>query len=837
MPVRQKARERATESKLAGVALDLPKRSKVASNIRLFPEQFLQHDKCFGLFKLGEHGQLDLPVTVEGDAGIPFHIVHSDPDHLAYLVGLIVLQAWTSGIDELGIPPAERRTVVVVTDKPGRFGEAYLRLHLPTAKIEDLSVKRRVTLYEKTGRAPEATTDKAGYWESYLKPGDERTRLHNFFPACQILRAGANPKNIASREHLGRDDDAGPAVLITRKSDKETLRALQRRYRPLLAIFDADAVAVPGSGLETPTIFYHESIFAPELIRRDAGQIVLRCLPDARFERFCSQASLRLVEPQEPESLTKIWKGVDDALSALIERMDQRRNRVIVDAQRSVSRLRNLLLSLPVGIEPYEQALLVSGQPESLWYHWSITQPLQALESRLPEMAALGEWEELILQELVDGFRQLAAMLQKDSPKRVSLLTAVNERLSTSRRVALVVTRQSVANGLKWVLRLPEPHGLGFPADKVTAITVDEIRTLDQDQDCIIHQVFDPHETFSALTRAEPRQIIFILLRNELRFAGERFLRSRQLFPNHPAYETLLSPVYQQVEHLEPLSILSRGDRKSTLFSDDDFEMVTRMFNQQPSTIEHGMVLFDDSDDRAEKEMLSETPAYLVRLEDESAVFLDAASRLSYVQTDDTIAVGPVDALEPGHRLIIVNPAARESIAYRIFAAKGEEESDEANIRTIKLWQLELENGILRLGLTYSDILRRIQELGSVRISSLVVGQWARGDVLGPLDRRDIYRIGQVIGSEWLIQNWQRVGLALLMVRSGHRLLGRHITRIIQRAAVGDSELTKRDEEFLQQIGITMGELQDAVTLLAIEAVSSETKVVPTDQIGKIIPL
>jgi len=235
--------------------------------------------------------------------------------------------------------------------------------------------------------------------------------------------------------------------------------------------------------------------------------------------------------------------------------------------------------------------------------------------------------------------------------------------------------------------------------------------------------------------------------------------------------------------------------------------------------------------------MLTETPAYLVRLEDESAVFLDAASRLSYVQTDDTIAIGPVDALEPGHRLIIVNPAARESIAYRIFAAKKGEETDQANSQMIKLWQLHLENGILRLGLTHGDVLHKIQELGSQRISSIVIGQWARGDVLGPLDIRDIYRIGQVIESDWLIQNWQRVGLALLMVRSGHRLLGRQITRIIQRAAVGDYELAKRDAEFLEQIGVTMGELQDAVTLLAIEAVSRDAKLIPTEQIGKIIPL
>lgn len=47
-------------------------------NIRFFPKQFLERDKYFGLFKIGdgityfEMGVLDMPVTIEGDAGIPF---------------------------------------------------------------------------------------------------------------------------------------------------------------------------------------------------------------------------------------------------------------------------------------------------------------------------------------------------------------------------------------------------------------------------------------------------------------------------------------------------------------------------------------------------------------------------------------------------------------------------------------------------------------------------------------------------------------------------------------------------------------------------------------------
>lgn len=408
-------------------------------------------------------------------------------------------------------------------------------------------------------------------------------------------------------------------------------------------------------------------------------------LPDARFERFCAQADLHIIEPQESESLTRIWKDADGALQALIERMDQRRDRIIVEVQRTASRLRNLLLSLPVGIEPYEQALLASGQPKSLWYSWSITQPFQTLESKLPEVAALGEWEELILQELVDGLHRLVELLRQDSPKRGPLLTAINESLSKSRRVALVVTSQSVANGLRWVIRFPEPLGLGLSPDKVTAITIEEIKGLGPDQDCIIHEVFDPHKIFSALARVGPRQVIFILLRNELRFVGERFLRAREFFPDHLANTTILRSVYQQVDHLEPTDTVSRRDHTSTLFSDSDFEMVMRMFNQGPRMVEYGTVLFDDSDVRseAEKEAASEAQAYLVRLEGERAVFLHVFSRITYVDVDDTIATGSGDALEPDHRLIVVNPAARESIAYRILAAKRGKETDQAAGQTI----------------------------------------------------------------------------------------------------------------------------------------------------------
>jgi hypothetical protein len=325
-------------------------------------------------------------------------------------------------------------------------------------------------------------------------------------------------------------------------------------------------------------------------------------------------------------------------------------------------------------------------------------------------------------------------------------------------------------------------------------------------------------------------------MRNELRFVGERFLRAKQLFPNHPANESIFRAIYQHVEQVQSIREDSKPDRKSTLFSDSDFEMIMRMFNQGSGEIESGTVLVEESD-YPEGPPITEAHAYLVRLEGNNAVFLDSLSRISYVHFNDTITTGPPEALEPGDQLIIVNTAARESIAHRIMDAKRGEETNQSASQIIVRWQQELSDGIVVQRFSYIEILRKIQELGSKRLSPLVIKQWATGEILGPLDPRDILRIGQAIDSEWLKQNWQRIGAALLMVRSGHRLLGRRITRIIEKAAVGEYELKSQDEEFLHQIGITIGELQDAVTLLTVESVSKNGKAVPIERIGEVIPV
>ena len=452
-----------------------------------------------------------------------------------------------------------------------------------------------------------------------------------------------------------------------------------------------------------------------------------------------------------------------------------------------------------------------------------------------PRSLALGEWEELILTELAGGFRKLEEILRKYSPKKEAVLAAVQESLTKGRRAALVVKGQAFAEGLKWSSRFPQPYGLGLPPEQCTAVTPDDVDRLGAEHDCIVHHAFDPHDVLTALSRMDPRRITFVLLRNELRFVGERFLRLRGLIPNHLAHSTILSPIYDQVEQLSPATAVTKRTHTSTLATDAEFRMLMRMFEGEVSAVDYGTVLTDGSDE-GNGELHTEVLASLIRLEGDSAVFLEGAGWVTCIWGDDTIGCKRGDSLEPGDRLIVVAPEAREFIASRVLSARRDEERDTPADRTIRQWQQELATGIDSLGLSHSDVLRRIRELGSRRATSGVIRQWAAGEVLGPLDPQDIRRVGEVVGSEWLRANWRSVGAALFAVRNGHRVLGRRITQVIQKAALGEHEISTKDKDFLAQLGITMGRLQDAVTVLTVEQISADAVMVPVDRIGRVIP-
>lgn len=805
----------------------------------LFCGEFYRRDKFFGLCLPGEVTYWPPGVELEFEPSEVVHFVCGDPQMAAFLAGLIVLQAWTYGIGEDGMPLPERRPLLVLTDKPGRFGEAFLQLRLPIDQIELLCRRRRVRLYEKTGRAG---TDAASYWENRVRERDPRNRFHNFFPAYVVIRSGAEPKPISDREFLGRADAAGPAVLISRCIDREAVTNIITKYRPFfLLIHSENSSAALGSGL--PTVICHDSIFAPEISAVSQDAATCRCLPDRAFEDFCQGSHFNVLQPELPPEAARLLSDADGALVSLSEELAKQTGRLVRDVARTALRLRTLLWGLPLGVEAYEQGLVLSQLRMTLQFDVSVNRLFEALRGRIPEMTALGEWYELIIQVLVEDMDKLIQLLAQQSPKRAALMHVIRDaKVRTKRRPALVVDSEPLAAAIRHSLAFPAPAGLGELANDVAILPVTEISQLEPGQACVISGAFEPEQIFPPLSRSGPHPITAILYPGELRFLRARLERARDLFPTHPAVPTLILPMLSNIGAADPkMRSLARLQASGI-----DLGTLLRSLSRQRETDRVGTILTDMERPRPDDRGTT-VRAHVVELESDErsqrmVVLLTKDARVSYVRDDDSICTGSLLDLQPGDRLIRIDPVLRESLREKIFSANPLQQTEPELQAIAERWRAELVAGIrapkagpdIRESMTHAEVLSRIRARGSTITNPATIGHWARGTVHGPQDINDILRVGQAIGSEWLMNHWRKVGLALIAIRSGSISLGHQITKLIQRAALGDLELSADEQQFLEQTGITMGELQDAATLVTVSSVSPDTTEVARERVGNV---
>jgi hypothetical protein len=799
--------------------------------IRLFPDSLGPDEPFFGLFR--QDGRVDMPRPIDWDTGHPIHLVHSDPDHLAYLVAVLVLQAWTTGLDERGGPVPERRPILVVTPRTSRFAEAFLRLHIPATQLVRIPQCRRVRVYRATGKVPRAGEE---YWDAWIGSDETRTRFHNFFPSFHLPAPNAGARPVAGRQHLGRLDSKLPAVLVSRPTDDAGLYAIRRQYLPVLEVFDQQRDRLPSIDPGLPRIVFHESIFARTLVEDGVDESAI-LLPDSTFEKFCSDSELSLVEPPESDALERSFRRLDDALHALDD-LRRQGSRVIREVFRTALRLRKILLSIPTGVDLFEQALVLAERPPEFRYGLSVIEPLRNLTSRIPEVAAAtssrseSEWAEYVFSEVVGTLDVVTRLLASDSPKRAAVSAAISGVLDRGRKACVVVDTHSFAHALNWVFRL-EPVREGLPAECLRAISVAEIAGLGPDEDCVLHHAFDPNAVFPALARVGPRRIGLVLWRNELRFVGEIFRATARLYVACGPAKRILDPVLDQLDRVAPRAALPGEPRRPSLTA-EEFQRVRSLFLETSRGLGEGVVWFErpERDGNAAPQVVQ---AFLVRLEGDKAFFIESGSRVPYIRGLDDLAEGGPEDLGPGVRLVVVDARARDLIAHKTLDAKRAAEAGEERTRLIERWRREMDEGRRSRGMTYAEMSEAIRRRGSRLTSPQTVGLWARGDALGPLDPEDIWRVGEAVGSQWLSANWRAVAQALRGVRSAHRLFGREITGLIQRVAAGHEELSRDDLGLLDELGVSLAELQDAVSLLTVVDVSDGTTAMPVDQVGVVM--
>lgn len=162
---------------------------------------------------------------------------------------------------------------------------------------------------------------------------------------------------------------------------------------------------------------------------------------------------------------------------------------------------------------------------------------------------------------------------------------------------------------------------------------------------------------------------------------------------------------------------------------------------------------------------------------------LPAEKTYLYLENEDgDILEGTPKVIKPYNFIVILDNDVRKSFLELIMDVFGLEESIDK--RFIEIWGHTLFRFIEDNDLSYAEFYRIYQKAGGKRGYQTVLG-WARGEVLGPLDPKDLYHIGKILDNKEIIENFYTMYQEIQELRELHRNTGRKLKTIIKEILKG----------------------------------------------------
>jgi len=171
----------------------------------------------------------------------------------------------------------------------------------------------------------------------------------------------------------------------------------------------------------------------------------------------------------------------------------------------------------------------------------------------------------------------------------------------------------------------------------------------------------------------------------------------------------------------------------------------------------------------------------------------------------------PADKIKGNETIVLINKKNVETLAEMVLGVVDEHPSMKRIITLVRSWVHVLQRGMKVSEDTPDDLLRKLQENGSKIKTEMTINWWAKTLRIGPRDKQDIKRIGDIYRDEFLSANYIAVNVAITRLRGIHVSLGRKLCRMIPQAGVvaqkksGEEGLIDRDlnlyiEDFIDMV-------------------------------------
>ncbi|MBM7854318.1 hypothetical protein JOC37_000691 [Desulfohalotomaculum tongense] len=705
------------------------------------------------------------------------------------------------------------------------------------------------------------------YWSYYIKKRYIRERIpqklpvHYFFPAGYVRKDG-NVSIIGSRDYFGRYDGQSPVFYLSSSPDVVN-RCPKCDY--ILCdyshIRESDPVVGDGS---IPIIHIFDNItdYRIPKVRNGDAEVFLwssgmirahenKCdicdggknspfssgIYEIRNMKKRRMPMIIRCEDRLDKDFNELGKNLRKMLK-LLKKFDY--GREVKEVIRRASYAYRMLMELPVKPELYD---IIAGKTGNTF---TILDLLDELTSVSRTMYLDDGDMKVLIYETSRVFHRINELLDENNEKMNNILNIVNRQVESGLKTIIVTINATSAMALKkflsekfgWEKYGPEGAGLYVTSYKGLKRLVKELHNDGVNPDTVVITGIDWIKLPEIILIPPAKGTIMVLYDEEMR--GLKIMlqgvRNRIIQTGRNKKEFLLkAKVFEEDEDfLRELAdavsnILGDKVRKTGLHSD----LLAMLSGVATSISEDGLIpLFSVRGGEAVHRSGTHTvEAREIIFTDGSRMFCAADDNLKKIEgVSGAIYSIKVKKLKAGDRVVIIRGNARNSL-YDLILEKNEEQPQvDLDTKYIRFWQRSINDAFYRRGLTYEEIHSMLVRLGSRITSSATIGNWIRGDVMGPEDPEDIKRLGIVLGLDELTKSWKMIYRAMKRLRRIHRVVAVQLNRVI--IASSSTNLLVEPDDELVEWGLSMADFRDALTVKTIEEISEAIKYVKPGYTG-----
>jgi len=220
---------------------------------------------------------------------------------------------------------------------------------------------------------------------------------------------------------------------------------------------------------------------------------------------------------------------------------------------------------------------------------------------------------------------------------------------------------------------------------------------------------------------------------------------------------------------------------------------------------------------RASADTVDVVKARRVTLADGRWVLYGENSNVTVLQDGQANDGLPAGSLKTGDVLVIIDSDPRKQLLDKLIEAGASVPEYAIVAELTQVFRVAVGVGYRKYG-TYKAFLHALQDKGSDITSIAAIRGWVTGKTIGPGDREDVRRVGEVVGNVAVATKHDRICNAITRTRGIRSKLSRRLGAMALRHGVDGAMGVAADDELVDDVsGLTVGDFRSCVEYMKIE--------------------